>query len=110
MSELLTSQELDELTQAQKLLDEAYTHYFEVSDGYSKITEGHIAVHLGNFFDRRAGNRNLCIEVYAAVIGYEKRSYFFESTSDMLEVIKEWHKEELADDHKGDAWNQIGNE
>lgn len=85
------------LAEISRLLDEAYKHYFETSDGHCKSSEGHISVHFGNFWDRtdRSGYLEVTgVEVYSYVLG-PSRVHDFPSTSAALEAVRKWHKAEM---------------
>lgn len=95
---LLTEQESADLTEIQRLLDEAYKNYYEKGDGYGKSAEGHVEVAFGNTFDRRSGERLRPVTVYSYVFG-RGRSHFFDTPAEALEEVRGWHAEEMARDY-----------
>ncbi|MFD5107155.1 hypothetical protein [Streptomyces cinereoruber] len=100
----ITEQEQQELKQIWQLLDEAYHHYFEHSDGYCKSGEGFVGVEFNNFFDRRDGESFgiKSVEIYSYVFG-PKRSNYFKSTTEALSAVKAWHAREMADTYEEEA-------
>lgn len=108
MANILTEQELADLSEIQRLIDEAYEHYFRLSDGYSKMSEGAIEVHFGNYFDRsgtgwgmEAPERHRAVNIYSYVLG-PSRMHHFPSIAEALETVKKWHADEMTNDHKED--------
>ena len=99
----ITEQEQQELEQIWRLLDEAYHHYFEHSDGYCKSSEGHVSVNFNNFFERRDGESFgvKSVEIYSYVFG-PNRSHFFKSTAEALSAVKVWHADEMAATYEED--------
>jgi hypothetical protein len=95
-SQLLSEQEQADLAEMVRLMDEAYTHYFAVSDGHCKSSEGYFALTFDNFFDRRAGKpRSVGVEVYSYVLG-PHRTHHFDSPAAALAEVREWHMEMLS--------------
>ena len=93
-------QDAKNLAEIDRLLHEAYQHYFDGSDGHCKSSEGHISVSFGNYWDRfdKEGDERLTISevtIYSYVLG-PSRSHDFDTTAAALEAVKEWHKEEMA--------------
>ena len=95
---LLTQQERSDLGTITRLLDEAYQHYFDNSDGYCKSSEGHVSVGFGTTFDRRSGERVRHVEVYSYVFG-PHRQHYFDSISSALSTVQTWHAAEMATDY-----------
>ena len=99
----MTDQELADLAELRSLLDEAYDHYFALSDGFCKMGEGAITLHFGNYFERKEGKSTLSVSVYSYVFG-PGRSHHFGSVSEALKAVKGWHDTEMQDDHAQDWW------
>lgn len=98
---ILTDQEQADLTELQRLLDEAYEHYFKYGDGHCKSQEGYVELAFNNYFERNPDNRGLQVTqvtVYSYVFG-PLRSHEFPSTRAALETVREWHREAMAHDY-----------
>jgi hypothetical protein len=96
---MINSKDVGKLAEIQRLMDEAYKHYFEHSDGYCKSSEGAVTVGFGTFFDRRDGNAGInYVEIYSYVMG-ENRLNTFKSVDEALETVRRWHKEEMDHDY-----------
>lgn len=95
---MITNQEMKDLEEIRRLLDEAYDHYFANSDGHCKSSEGHIALNLSNYFERKNGAdlSIKSIEVYSYIFG-PNRNHFFMSTAEALKVVKAWHEKEMQE-------------
>lgn len=95
----LTAQ-LAGLLEIQRLLDEAYDHYFEHSDGYSKNDEGHIEINLNKYSDRKDGQplRVTSIGIFSYVFG-PHRMHDFETVDQALTAVREWHRYETETDY-----------
>lgn len=92
--------QLRDIRELQRLLDEAYAHYFEHSDGHCKSSEGYVEVRFNNYFDRRDG-QPLKIEgvgVFSYVLG-PHRMHDFDSPAEALAAVREWHARQLATDY-----------
>lgn len=94
MSTSLTFDEVNQLNEILSLLEEAYTHYFEVGDGHCKSADGEVRVSFGNYWDRRHGERSREIEIYSSVLG-PRRRHCFPSIPEALEAVRQWHRDEL---------------
>jgi hypothetical protein len=110
VKDVLTLQERAGLAEIIRLLDEAYRHYFENSDGHCKSAEGYVEVAFGTYFDRNAGRRVRPTSVYSYVLG-PSRSHHFDSVAEALDVVREWHAAEMAHDYAADeaalaAWGK----
>ena len=90
---LLTQQDLDNLTEIQRLLDEGLEHYLSY-ESHCKSSEGAVAVHFGNSWDRRDGRNPISVEVYSYTLG-PHRSHDFDSIQEALEEVRKWHKAEM---------------
>lgn len=101
---MIQPQEAADLAEIQRLMDEAYTHYFKLSDGYCKSSEGYIGLHFNNYFERRDGEplRIKYVEIYSYVLG-PNRTHTFKSTADALATVREWHAREMAETHEEDC-------
>jgi len=96
---VITIDELAKLKKIQTLMDEAYTHYFENSDGYCKSSEGAVTVGFGTFFDRRDGNSSVeYVEIYSYVFGPD-RTNTYSSVDEALKAVTGWHEEEMNRDY-----------
>lgn len=100
---MITEQEMKDLEEIRRLLDEAYEHYFATSDGHCKSSEGHIALNFPNFFERKdgAGLEVKSVEIYSYVFG-PNRLHFFSSTAEALGAVKKWHEREMQEDYEDD--------
>lgn len=89
-----------DVTEIQRLLDEAYDHYFEHSDGHCKSSEGYVGLQFNNYHDRRAGDplKIVGVEIYSYVLG-PHRSHEFTSTEQALATVREWHAKQMATDY-----------
>ena len=90
---LLTQQDLDNLTEIQRLLDEGLEHYLTY-ESHCKSSEGHVSVHFGNSWDRMDGRNPITVEVYSYALG-PHRSHDFDSTQEALDEVRKWHKAEM---------------
>lgn len=96
---MITVEELAKLKLIQTLMDEAYTHYFENSDGYCKSSEGAVTVGFGTFFDRRDGDPSgKYVEIYSYVFG-PNRLNTYPSVDEALKAVTGWHREEMNRDY-----------
>jgi hypothetical protein len=94
---VITPEELAELEELQRLLDEAHLHYFENSDGYCKSSEGAVTIGFGTYFDRRDGDKSVKhVEIYSYLFGDGGRLHNFTSVSAALKMVHGWHKKEMA--------------
>lgn len=95
MKYFITQDFLDKLTEIQRLLAEAYEHYFANSDGYCKSSEGAITISLPAYFWREGEDREPAVEVWSYVLG-PSRSHWFDTIDAALETVREWHAAEMA--------------
>ncbi|ONK10356.1 hypothetical protein [Streptomyces sp. MP131-18] len=97
--------DLEALRELQRLLDEAYEHYFANSDGYCKSSEGYIGLDLNNYFERRDGEplRIKGVEVYSYVLGPSRR-HTFPTIAAALDTVRRWHAEEMSCDYSEEDW------
>lgn len=92
---------LSDVREMQRLLVEAYAHYFAGGDGHCKSSEGVITLEFPTYFDLREGKTEPQCYVYSYVLG-PSRQHHFRSTTAALEAVREWHGIEMAFDHGGD--------
>jgi len=97
----LTDRDVADLVEIQRLLDEAYAHYFENSDGYSKSSEGWVEVGFGNYWERQKRNAPTC-DVYSYVFG-PNRMHYFDTIRDALIAVRGWHAAEMVHDYEQEA-------
>lgn len=90
----LSQQDLDNLVEIQRLLDEGLKHYLTY-ESHCKSSEGYVSVSLGNSWERREGKHPIGVEVYSYVLG-PNRSHYFESTQEALTEVRKWHEREMA--------------
>jgi len=103
---VLSQQDLDNLVEIQRLLDEGLEHYLTY-DSHCKSSEGYVSVSLGNSWERREGEHPIRVEVYSYVLG-PNRSHYFESTEEALTEVRKWHKREMAFVPSEDHDEQMG--
>lgn len=89
---------MKEILEMQRLMKEAYDHYFQYGDGHCKSAEGQILLiyptyHVG-FSDTPCE-----VHVYSYVLG-PHRTHSFNSLDEALETVREWHKQEMENDYK----------
>lgn len=113
--DILTREEIEQLGEIQRLLDEAYDHYFATTDGLCKMSEGYFNVSFGNYFDRDDGDtgyqsrgqkpavRRRRMTIYSYVLG-PSRNHDFESIGEALETVKKWHEAEMTRPSTQDGW------
>lgn len=95
MKYLITQGFLSKLSEIQRLLAEAYEHYFEHSDGHCKSNEGAVSIHLPPFFWREEDDDLPSVEVYSYVLGPHRSHHFKDIDVALAEVCK-WHASEMA--------------
>lgn len=87
-----------DVAEMQRLLTEAYTHYFATSsDGHCKSSEGAITLHFPTYFDLKDGQTAPACSVYSYVFG-PSRNHHFQSTDEALDAVREWHRYAMAED------------
>lgn len=95
---MISTQEIADLAEIVRLMDEAYAHYFSY-EGHCKSDEGYVGLHFNNVHDRRGGEP-FCIasvDVYSYVLG-PHRMHTFPSTAEALAEVRKWHAAEMAYD------------
>lgn len=103
---MLSGRDYADLSELQRLLDEAYDHYFEHSDGHCKSSEGYIGLHFNNYFERKHDGEPFHpkgVEVYSYVLG-PHRTHYFDSVQGALEAVRGWHEDEMEHDYSEEAW------
>lgn len=103
MDAMITTDVSDKIHEIQRLLAEAYKHYFKFSDGHCKSGEGAVSIHLPAFFWDEDADREPSVEVYSYVLG-PSRSHHFKTASEALEAVREWHRDEMNNDWDHDGW------
>lgn len=104
MTALINDQELADLAEIRRLLDEAYEHYFANGDGHCKSSEGFIELGTNTAHDRRAGDpfQINSVGVYSYVLG-PSRMHYFQSVAEALATVRQWHADEMARDGSEDG-------
>lgn len=94
--ELITPEELAGLEEIDRLLDEAYRHYFARPDALGKSAEGHIEVILGNYWDRDADEERTSprVAIYSYALG-PSRTHYFNSVQEALDEVQAWRAREM---------------
>lgn len=102
MKHLITQDFLNKLTEIQRLLAEAYEHYFKYSDGYCKSSEGAVTISLPAYFWVEEEDREPAVEVWSYALG-PSRSHWFDTVDDALAEVRKWHAAEMAMDHNDEG-------
>jgi hypothetical protein len=100
----MNKEDYEKLEEIQRLLDEAYDHYFKY-ESHAKSYEGKIAVHFNNYWDRRKDSPGLKIdhiEISSYVFCRQGRHEYFDTVDEALAAVQEWHKDEMAYDYQSD--------
>jgi len=84
------------LVEIQRLLTEAYDHYFQHSDGYCKSSEGAVSLHYPNYFDQRDGVTEPQVSIYSYVLG-PSRNHDFPNLDAALRTVRQWHRAQTVD-------------
>ena len=98
----MTPEDYEKLQEIQRLLDEAYDHYFKY-ESHAKSYEGRISITFNNYWDRKESGPGVKIDyinIASYVFCHEGRSQDFDSLDDALETVREWHKDEMAYDYE----------
>ena len=105
--ELITTGELAKLHEIHRLLDEANAHALAI-DGHCKSSEGSIEVDFGNHWDRLdpANRKAPKVSVYSYLLG-PHRMHHFDSIDQALEVVQQWHRQEMGATPEPDLYSQI---
>ena len=106
---MLSAQEIAELGEIQRLMDEAYANFFTNSPDPGKSSEGSVTVNFNDYWDRTSksyepGDTNVReVTIYSYILGPDMaRLHHFESTRDALDAIRSWHADEMAHDYEAD--------
>lgn len=97
--ELLTEQEMADLREIDRLLHEANSHSL-AGDGHCKSSEGYVSVSFGTHWERHPDEprKPAKVEVYSYILG-PHRSHYFDNTAQALDVVRQWHRREMAYDY-----------
>lgn len=92
----MNQSDFDKLIKIRKLLKEAYDHYFDLSDGHCKSSEGNISIEFGDYWsDKECEGKITGVSIYSYVLG-SSRLHYFDNLDKALETVVRWHKEEMA--------------
>ena len=95
----MNDKDFQKLLEIRKLLKKAYDHYFDNSDGHCKSQEGHISIEFGNYWeDNKCELKITSVNIYSYVFG-SSRSHYYDTIDEALEVVRQWHKEEMTTDY-----------
>lgn len=98
--DFLTQQDMDNLVEIQRLLDEGLKHYLTY-ESHCKSSEGHVGVNIsfGNSWERFNGpvKPKIEISVYSYALG-PHRSHYFDDTEMALWAVQAWHEMEMRFD------------
>ncbi len=97
----MNKKDYEKLEEIQRLLDEAYDHYFKY-ESHAKSYEGRVAVFFNNYWDRREDGPGLkikYIEIASYVFCRQGRQEYFDTIDEALATVREWHKDEMAYDY-----------
>ncbi len=91
----MTNEDKAKLLQIRHLLKEAYDHYFELSDGHSKSSEGSISIEFGDYWsDKNCEGKITGVSIYSYVLG-SSRLHYFDNLDKALDTVIQWHDEEM---------------
>lgn len=91
---------LPKLAEIQRLLAEAYEHYF-ATGSHCKSLEGAISIHLPEFFwddgqPSYGAQQRPGLEIYSYCLG-PSRSHYFANIDEALKAVRRWHKAEMSE-------------
>lgn len=104
---IISQVDIDNISEITKLHDEAFWHLHQF-DGHAKSGDGSVSIEIGfgTVWDRQdeTAVMTLGVSIYSYVVATEtplypnfgQRNHWFESTSQALDVMKEWHAKALA--------------
>lgn len=94
---LITPEELADLAEIDRLLDEANAHAMSQDGAAWKPDEGHVSISFGNHWDRDPDEprKPVAVSIYSYLLG-PYRSHDFDNTAQALEVVRQWHRREMA--------------
>lgn len=109
MKPLISDEDIKNLTEIQRLLDEGLEHYLSY-ESHCKSSEGYVSIEVsfGTSWDRREAaekgktvkpSYNVNVYSYALSPG---RSWDFDYPEDALEAVREWHAAEMAYDYQSE--------
>ena len=109
--EFLTEQDIKNLEEIQRLLDEGLQHYLTY-EGHCKSSEGHVGVNIsfGNSWERFKGpvKPRIEVSVYSYALG-PHRSHYFDDTEMALWAVQGWHEMEMRFDPEAAGDEGIAN-
>ena len=93
-------EDMDNLQEISRLLDEAYDNYFTKSlDGSAKGSDGSLTASFGTYFDRKqTGIKVTNVRIFSYIFCKE-RSIDFSTTEEALTEVRKWHAKEMALDY-----------
>jgi len=92
----MNKNDFTKLLQIRKLLKEAYDHYFKLSDGHCKISEGSISIEFGDYWsDKNCECKITGVSIYSYVLG-SSRLHYFDNLDKALETVLQWYNEEMT--------------
>jgi hypothetical protein len=98
MKPLISEQDIANLTEIQRLLDEGLKHYLTY-ESHCKSSEGYVSIEIsfGTSWERFEGpvKPTYTVNVYSYALG-PHRSHQFDYPEDALEAVREWHAAEMA--------------
>jgi hypothetical protein len=118
----MTPVQIEILAEIRRLINEAYDHYFAIGDCHCKSSEGAIEIYYPNYFDIRDGKADPLaakgLGIYSYVLGPSRMHTWLPKTpgitgnrvdrrcddpfAAVLEDVRRWHAEEMADTHEDD--------
>ena len=92
--------DFQKLLEIRKLIKEAYDHHFENDfDAPHKSQKGHISLEFGNYWeDKKCEMKITSVNIYSYVFG-PSRNHYYDTLDEALEVVRQWHKEEMETDY-----------
>lgn len=104
---LITPEELEQLAEIDRLLDEANAHMYKIGM-YGKSSEGHLEVSFGTHQDRDPDEERYTpqVSIYAYMLGPHRR-HDFDSPQQALDVVRVWHHNALLEKSEDDwDWDE----
>lgn len=97
--ELIAPEEIANLKEIDRLLDEAYRHYFARPDALGKPAEGHIEVCFGNYWDRDPDEERTppVVAIYSYALG-PGWTHYFDSPQEALDAVLVWWAREMEEE------------
>lgn len=109
MKPLISDEDIKNLTEIQRLLDEGLKHYLEY-ESHCKSSEGYVSIEVsfGTSWERfEAAEKGVelkpkyNVNVYSYALS-PSRSWDFDYPEDALEKVREWHAAEMAYDYQSE--------